>query len=69
MSKIEACNISSLSHGVSQCLTDSDRPLRGRPDTFLPFMKYWWARVVHAFFFGVCKFLATPIMDTFLSHI
>ena len=69
MSKIEACSISSLSHRVSQCLIDSDTRVRGRPDTFLPFVKYWGSRVVDAFFFRVSERLPTALVHTSLSHV
>lgn len=56
-------------YGVSQCLLDPYRPLRGRPDTFLSFMKYRWSRMVDAFFFRICKSLSTPLVHTVLGHV
>lgn len=42
--------------------------MRGRPDTFLPFMKYWWSRVVDAVFIRVAECFSAALVHTFLSH-
>lgn len=69
MLRIEVCSISSLHPGVSQCLIGLDRPLRGCPDTFLPFMKYWWPRVEDALFFGISERFSTALVHTLLCHV
>ena len=68
-SDIAACSNSSLCSGVSQLQIISNWPWKGRPDTFLPFMKYGRTRVVNAFFLGVGEGFPTPIVNTCLSHV
>ena len=41
----------------------------GRPDTFLPFVKYWRSWMEVAVFFGICEHLATAFMHTLLCHL
>ena len=42
--------------------------MKGRPDTFLPFVENWRSWVEDAVFFRICEGLATPFVYAFLCH-
>ena len=42
--------------------------MKGRPDTFLPFMEDWWSGMIYAFFLRVSECLPTTLVDAFRGH-
>ena len=45
-----------------------DNGMKGRADTFLPFMEDGRSRVVDTVFLGICKSSATAFMNTLVGH-